>query len=126
MDLKDKERVVLEFLLLKECMGDEIATCLQNVFEKCTYFQATIFQWIKEVCSSTHELRNEGRLGRLCHHEIDAIIQSILWDEPNASLRIIAETLGISLEMVRTHLSMISYTLKVLRWIPHPLISELK
>jgi hypothetical protein len=57
---------------------------------------------------------------------MDAARRSVLRDDPNASLRTIADTLSISLETVRTHMSRIGDTLKSLRWVPHDLTSELK
>jgi hypothetical protein len=90
--------------------------------------RASVFRWIQEVRPGNEELRSEGRPGRLCQHEVDAAIRSIPHDEPSALLRIIAETLGISPETVRTHIDMarIGDVLKALRWIPHILTSELK
>jgi transposase len=126
MEIKDKQRAVIEFLLLEGCAGDEIAIRLRNVYGEDAYSRATVFRWITEVRRGNEELRNEGRPGRPCRHEIDAVIRSILRDEPNASLRTIAERLAISPETVRTHLSRIGYTLKALRWIPHTLTSDLK
>jgi hypothetical protein len=38
----------------------------------------------------------------------------------------ISETLSISLETVRTHMSRIDHTLKIFRWIHHALTCELK
>jgi hypothetical protein len=52
--------------------------------------------------------------------------RSILRDDPNVSLRTMADTLSISSETVRTHMSRVGYSLKSLRWIPHVLTSELK
>jgi hypothetical protein len=72
------------------------------------------------------ELQNEGQPGRPCRYETDAALRSILRNDANASLRTIADTLSISPETGRTHISRIGYTLKSLRWIPHALTSELK
>jgi hypothetical protein len=83
-------------------------------------------RWINEVRNGNEEFRNEGRPGRPYRYETGAAIRSILQEDPNAFLRTIAETLSISPEMVRTHVSRIGYTLKTLRWIPHMLTSELK
>jgi hypothetical protein len=65
------------------------------------------------------------RPGRPYRYETDAVIQSILQEDSNASLRIITEALSISPETVRTHMSRIGYTLMTLRWIPHALTSQL-
>jgi hypothetical protein len=61
-----------------------------------------VFRWIREVHRGNEELGNEGRAGRPCRHEVDAAIWSILQDEPNVSLRTIAETMAISPETIRT------------------------
>jgi hypothetical protein len=53
-------------------------------------------------------------------------IRLILQEDPNDSLRMIAEAAPISPETVLTHVSQIGYTLKNLRWIPHALTSEPK
>jgi transposase len=126
MDVKQKQRAVIEFLLVEACAGDEIATRLQNVYGEDAYCCASVFRWIQEIRRGNEGLRNEGRPGRPCRHEVEAAILSILQDEPSVSLRTIAETLAISPDTVRTHMTRIGSTLKALRWIPHTLTSELK
>jgi histone-lysine N-methyltransferase SETMAR len=126
MDVKDKQRTVIEFLLLEGCSGDEITIRLKRVYGSAAYCRASVFRWINEVRRGNEELRNEGRPGRPYRYETDAAIRSILREDPNASLRMIAETLSISPETVRAHMSRIGYVLKSLRWIPHALTSELK
>jgi DNA-binding NarL/FixJ family response regulator len=126
MDIKDRQRTVIEFLFLEGCPGDEIATGLRNVYREDAYWRATVLRSIKEVRRGNEELRNEGRPGQPCRHETDVVIRSILQDEPNASLRTIAGRLAISPETIRTHLSRIGDTLKALRWISHALTSDLK
>jgi transposase len=106
--------------------GRQIAARLRNVYDEDAYSRATVFRWINEVRRGNEELRNEGKPGTPCRQETDAAIRSILRDKPNASLRTIPETVRISPETVRTHLSRIGYTLKALRWIPHALTSDLK
>jgi DNA-binding NarL/FixJ family response regulator len=126
MDVKQKQGTVIEFLLLEGCAGDEIATRLQNVDGEDTYCRASVLRWILEIQRGNEELGNEGRPGRPCRHEVDATIRSILQGKPSASLRTIAETLAISPETVRTHMTRIGYPLKALCWIAHTLTSELK
>jgi transposase len=115
MDVKSKQRAVMEFLLVEGCAGDEIAARLQNMYGEDAYCRASMFRWIQEIGRGSEELRNEGRPGRPCRHEADAAIGSILQDEPSASLRTIAETSAISPETVRTHMARIGYTLRALR-----------
>jgi hypothetical protein len=81
---------------------------------------------MNEVRRGNEELRNEGRPGRPYRYETDAALHSTLRDDPNASLRTIADMLSISPEMVRTYLSPIGDTLKSLPWIPHALTGKLK
>jgi hypothetical protein len=81
---------------------------------------------MNEIRHGSEELRNERRPGRLYRYETDAALRSNQRDDRDASLRTIADTLSISPEMVRTHMSRIGYTLVSLRWIPHALTSELK
>jgi hypothetical protein len=81
---------------------------------------------MNNIRRGNEELRNEGRPGRPDRYEADTSFRSILRDDPNASLRTIAETLTLFLEMVRIHMSRIGHTLKSLRWIPQALTSELK
>jgi DNA-binding CsgD family transcriptional regulator len=115
MDVKLTQRTVIEFLLREGCARDEIATRLQNVYGEDAYYCASVFRSIQETRRGNEELRNEGRPGRPCRREVDAAIRSILQDEPSDSLRTIAETLVISPETVRTHMTRIGSTLKALR-----------
>jgi hypothetical protein len=126
MDVKDKQRSVIEFLLLEVCAGEEIVIRLRNVYGSDTCCRASIFIWISEVRRSNEEFRNGGRLGRTNQHEIDAGIRSIPQKNSNTSLRTIAEILSISPETVPTHMSRIGHTLKTLPWIPRALTYELK
>jgi hypothetical protein len=81
---------------------------------------------MNEIRRGNEELQNEGGLGKPYHYETDAARRSIPRDDPNALLRTIADTLSISPETVRTHMSRIGYTMKSLPWVPHALTSELK
>jgi hypothetical protein len=42
------------------------------------YCRASVFRSIQEAHRGNEELRNEGRSGRPCRHEVDAAIRSIL------------------------------------------------
>jgi hypothetical protein len=53
-------------------------------------------------------------------------IRSSLQEDPDALLRAIVETLSISPETIRTHMSRIDYTLKTLRCIPQGATCGLK
>jgi hypothetical protein len=125
-DVKDNSRAITEFLVLEGCAGEEIVIRLRNVHDSAADCRASIFRWIDEVRRGNEELRNEGPPGTPYRYETDAVIRSILQEDPNASLRTIVGTLSISPEMVRTHISRMNYTLKTLCWIPHALTSELK
>jgi hypothetical protein len=126
MDVRQKQRALIECLLFEGRPGDEIAQRLHDVYGQDAHCRASVFQWIQEVRRSNEELRNEGRPGSGCRHEVDATIRSIPQDEPSTSLRTIAETLAISRETVRPHMARIGYTVKASRWIPHTLTTELK
>jgi hypothetical protein len=115
MDLKQNRRAVIEFILLEGCAGEEIVIHLRNVYGSAEYCRASVFKWINEVRRGNEELRNEGHLERPYRYETDAVIRSILQEDPNISLRTIAQTLWISPEMIRTHMSRISHTLNALR-----------
>jgi hypothetical protein len=88
--------------------------------------RASVFRWTNGIHRDSEELQNAGRSGRPYRYETDAAFRSIPRDDPNASLRTIAETLLISPETVCIHPSRIGDTLQSLRWIPHALTSELK
>jgi hypothetical protein len=126
MDVKQKQRAVIEFFLLEWYEGDNIALRLQNVYGRDAYCRASVFRWMNEIRRGNERFRNEGRLGRPYRYETDAALRSILRDDPNASLRTMADTLSIPPETVRTDMSRIGYTLKFARWIPHALTTELK
>jgi hypothetical protein len=59
MDVKQRQRTVIEFLLLEGCAGDEIATRLQNVYGEDADYRASVFRWIQEIRRGNEELRNE-------------------------------------------------------------------
>jgi hypothetical protein len=85
-----------------------------------------VFRWMNEIRRGNEELRNERGPERPYHYETDAVLCSILRDDPNTSLRTIADMLSIAPETVRTHMSRIGSPLKSLRWIPHALTSKPK
>jgi hypothetical protein len=126
VDANQKQRAVIEFLLLEGCEGSGIVLRLQNAPGRDVYCRASVFRCMNEIRRGNEELRNKGRPGRLYRYETYATLPSILRDDPNVSLRTIADTLSISPEMVRVRMSRIGDTLKSLRWIPHALTSELK
>jgi hypothetical protein len=126
MGLNEKQRAVVEFLLLEECAAAGVVICLWNEYGPAAYCRVSVVRWISEVRRCKAEPRNEGCPGRPNQYEIDVAIPSILQENPNASLRIIPETLSISPEMVCMHMSRIGHTLKTLRWIPQALNYELR
>jgi hypothetical protein len=126
MDVKQKQRAVIEFLLLEECEGDDIVLRLQKAYGRDAYCRASLLKWMNEIRCGSKEFRNEGRPGRPYRYETDVALRSILQDDPNASLRTIADTLLISPETLRIHILRIGHTLKLLRRIPHAPTSELK
>jgi hypothetical protein len=126
MDVKQKQRAVIEFLLLEWCEGDDIIVRLQNAHDRNAYCQASVFRWTNKIRRGNEELPNEGGPRKPYSYETDAALRSILRDDPNASLRTRADTLSISPETARTHMSRIGYPLTSLQRIPHALTSELK
>jgi hypothetical protein len=92
LDIKDKRRTTIEFLLLKGCAGEKSlhATGMCTAQLRTVVLQYSVFEWINEACGGNEEPRNEGHPGRFYRHEIDAMIQSIRQDDPDASLRTIA------------------------------------
>jgi hypothetical protein len=126
MDVTQKQRAAIEFLLLEGCDGDDIMLSLQNAYGREAYCRASVFRWMNEIRRGDEELGNEGCRGRPYRYETNAVLRSILRDDPNASLQTLEDTLSISPDTVRTHMSRIGETLKSFRWIPHALTSELK
>jgi DNA-binding NarL/FixJ family response regulator len=104
MDVKMKQRAVIEFLLLQRSDDEEIAQRLRNAHGDGLYFLIAIFRWIKEVRNGNENSVTKGG-SRPYQYEIDSYIQDIREDDPFASLRMIADMLSISPETVRTHLS---------------------
>jgi hypothetical protein len=107
MDVKQKQRAVVEFLLLKECEGDDIGLRLQKGYDRNADCRASVFIWMNEIRRDNEELRNEGHLGRPYCSETDAALRSIPRDDLNASFRTTADMLSIFPETVRTHVSRI-------------------
>jgi hypothetical protein len=126
MDTKQKRRAVIEFLLSEVCEGDDIVLRLQHGYGRDAYYQTSVFRWMTERRPGNEELRNEGRPRRPHYYETDAALRSVVRDDPNASLRTIADMLSVSSETICIHMSRIGHALNSLRWIPHPLTSELK
>jgi hypothetical protein len=64
MGIKDKQCVVIEFLVLEGCAGEEIVIGLQNMYGSAAYCRISVFRWMSEVRRSNEKLRNEGHPGR--------------------------------------------------------------
>jgi hypothetical protein len=64
MDLKRKQRGVIEFLLFEGRPGDEIAQRLHNVYGHDPCCRVSVFRWIQEARRGNKDLCNEGRPGR--------------------------------------------------------------
>jgi hypothetical protein len=79
-----------------------------------------------KIRSGKQELQSNKSPGRPPRYETDDNIRNILRDNPFASLRPIAEMLGISLETVRLYLLRIGYVLKALHWGLHIVTDNLK
>jgi hypothetical protein len=61
MNVKDKQRTIIEFLLLEGCAGEEIAVHPRNVYGSAASCRASVFTWISEVHRGNEELRNKER-----------------------------------------------------------------
>jgi hypothetical protein len=112
IDVEDKQRVVVEFLLSKG-VGEEIVKGLLKVYGSAAYCRASVFRRTSDVRRGNKEFRNKGYPGRPYRHKTDAAIRSIRQEDLNASLRTIAETPSSSPETVRTHILQIGSTLKL-------------
>jgi hypothetical protein len=69
IDVKHKQRVVIEFLLLEGCEDDNIVLRLQNAYSRDAYCRSSVFRWMNEIRHGNEELRNEGRPGRPFRYE---------------------------------------------------------
>jgi hypothetical protein len=118
--------MVIGSLPLKGCADEEIGIGFRNVYGPAAYCCPSVFGWISEIRRWNEGLRNKRRSGRPYWHETDAVIRPILQEPPSASLKTIVETLSISSETIRTHMSRTGYALRTLRWIPHALTCEPK
>jgi transposase len=98
MNVKQKQRAVVEFLFLEGRTGEEIAIRLHDVYGEAASSRATIFRWINRVCSGDAEFQPEKPSRRSSRYETDCQIQNIIRDHQSASLRMIAEMLGLSQE----------------------------
>jgi hypothetical protein len=126
MDVTQKQRAVIEFLVLEGRAGEEITIRLHDVYGEDADSRATVFRWINRIRRSDGELESEKPPGRPPRYETDRQIQEIIRDHPFASLRMIAEMLGLSSETVRLHLLRIGSVLKALHRISHTLTEDLK
>jgi hypothetical protein len=61
MDIKDKQRAIIEFLFFEDIGGDEITRCLHNVYGEDAYSRVTIFCWTKEIRDGNESFRDSGR-----------------------------------------------------------------
>jgi hypothetical protein len=77
MQVKDKQRAFIEFLLLERCDGEKIVVHLRSIYGSAVHCRASVFRWISELRRDSEELRNEGCLGRLYRHETNEVIRSI-------------------------------------------------
>jgi hypothetical protein len=59
METKDKQRAVIEFLLLEGCVGEEIVAPIRNWYGSTAYCRISISRRISEVRRGNQDLRNE-------------------------------------------------------------------
>jgi DNA-binding CsgD family transcriptional regulator len=118
MDVKQKEHAVIEFLSLEGRSGKEIAIRLQDVYGEAACSCDPVFQWRNRVRNGDAGLQHENPPGRPPRSETDHQILDIIRDHPFASLRMIAEMLGLSPETFRFHLLRIGDVLKALHRLP--------
>jgi hypothetical protein len=60
--INEKQRTVIEFLLLKGCAGEEIVIRLRNVCRSVVYCRVSVFRCIGKGCRGNEEPRHEGRM----------------------------------------------------------------
>jgi hypothetical protein len=56
MDIKDKQRAVIEILLFEDWAGEKIAKRLRNVYGSVAYCCTSVFRWISVVRRGTKNL----------------------------------------------------------------------
>jgi hypothetical protein len=59
MDVKQKQRDVIEFLILKGCEDHDIVLRLPNAYGRDAYCRASVLRWMNEICRGNEEFRNE-------------------------------------------------------------------
>jgi hypothetical protein len=74
-DIKQKQRAVIEFLLLQGCECDEMMLRLQNVCGLDEYCRASVSRWMNEIPRGNEELRYEGRPGRPYRYETKVVLR---------------------------------------------------
>jgi hypothetical protein len=55
MDVKQKQWVGIEFLLLERCEGDDIVLRLQNAYGQDAYCRASVFREMNEIRRGNEE-----------------------------------------------------------------------
>jgi hypothetical protein len=127
MNMKQKQRAVIEFLLLEGRLGDDIAIHRHTVSEDAAYSRAAVFRWTSKIRSGNSEPQSDKSPGdRLDIRRMGIFDRTILRDNPFAPLHAIAEMLRISPETVWFHLLRTGFVLKALHWVPHILTDDMK
>jgi Mn-dependent DtxR family transcriptional regulator len=94
MDVKDKQEAVIIFFLLEGCTREEIVTRLRNVYGSAACCHVSAFRWAKKFAVAMKTLQRRTPR-KFYQYETNAVIRSILEENPNASLRDIADVLSI-------------------------------
>jgi hypothetical protein len=125
MNVKDKQRVVIQFLLSEGCVGEEIqirhGSCTAQLRNVALLSSDESAKFAAPMKNSETKDALEDRINMKLMQQFGQFSK-----KTRCSLRTLPKTLSISPETIRRHMSQMRDTLRTLPWTPHALACALK
>ena len=107
--------------------ADEISKTLSVEFGKSACSKSTIYYWIRKAKVGITDVSDAPRAGRPLDEELIVKVQTILEEEPFASINYIARTLDSNKATIYRYVTEhLGRVYKHARWVPHLLTDEQK
>jgi transposase len=129
IEVRMKQRCVIEFLQAKKIAPNDIHQCLLNVYEDQTVDVGTVRQWVAHFSSGDSDVKDKPRSGRPCTTVIPRNkehLDQLIRVNRRVTTRELRTELNIGCNVLEAMVATLEYRKVCARWVPRMFTQEHK